>query len=247
MRDSQPPVLDVDLDVPGLWLGSTPLLDLEDTKLRLRVQSLTQLSKTPREKALAVYAFVKRLPLCKQFKMRLHTAREVLDQGRGDWTDKATVMVAMFRAAGFPARIRYLTLRGDVMRGLHISLPSPTRPVVEVWLNGAWVGTDTYIFDATYAAAAQRRLLENDWECGYGMHINGRLLWDGNDAAYAFGSTPEEDSMVVQQHGLFCDPLEFVSSESYRATHTRLSRTFQWNVFAPAIERAIRGLRQDFD
>ncbi len=247
MSDSQTSIIDMDLDVSSLWLGSTPLLDLEDTKLRLRAQSLTQLCKTQREKALAIYGYVKRMPLCKQFKMRLHTAREVIDQGRGDCADKATLMVAMFRAAAMPARIRYLTLHGDVMRGLHVAMPAPTRPVVEVWLNEDWVGTDTYIFDATYAAAAQRRLVDNNWDCGYGMHINGQLLWNGSDPAYAFGSTTDEDAMVLQQHGLFCDPLEFVSSDSYRATHTRLSRTFQWNVFAPAIERAIRDLRQDFN
>src|SRR4051812_40770001 len=36
------------LDDPGRWLRTTSLLDLEDPKLRLRAQALTQLSKSDR-------------------------------------------------------------------------------------------------------------------------------------------------------------------------------------------------------
>ena len=53
----------VEEDHPSRWLGASSLIDMEDPKLRLRVRALTQLYKTDREKALAVYGFVKRLPL----------------------------------------------------------------------------------------------------------------------------------------------------------------------------------------
>jgi transglutaminase-like putative cysteine protease len=236
-----------DSDDPQHWLGSSPLLDLEDTKLRLRVQSLTQLCKNERESALAIYGFVKRIPFSKPFKMRLHTAREVIDQGRGDSADKATLLVAMLRLAQMPARIRYLTLRGEVMRGLLSGMPEPTRPVVEVLRNGEWLGTDTYIFDAAYLAAARRRMEENGWDWGYGIHAKGATLWDGNASAYVGGPRADWAHMIVEDHGLYCDPLEYVSSESYRARHGRLSRALQWNVFSPAMERAIRDLRADPD
>ncbi|MDB5874980.1 MAG: hypothetical protein JWQ07_4422 [Ramlibacter sp.] len=239
------PVPVSDGDDPQLWLGSSPLLDLEDTKLRLRVQSLTQLCKTEREKALALYSFVKRMPFSKPFKMRLHTAREVIDQGRGDSADKATLLVAMLRLARMPARIRYLTLRGEVMRGLLSGMPEPTRPLVEIHRNGEWVGTDTYIFDAAYLAAARRRLAENGWDWGYGIHVDGHQLWDGNSSAYVGGARPDWDPMILEDHGVFCDPLEYISSRSYRGRHARLSRALQWNVFSPAMERAIRDLRPD--
>src|SRR6478609_11467801 len=132
MSESPESNLEVNLDDPQLWLGAPPLLDLEDPKLRLRVQSLTHLCSTEHERAMAIYGFVKRMPFAKPFKMRLHTAREVIEQGRGDWADKATLLVALLRLAGLPARIRYLTLRGEIMRGLHSGMPEPTRPVVEI-------------------------------------------------------------------------------------------------------------------
>ena len=67
---------DDEVDEPERWLGSSPLLDLEDPKLRLRVRSLVQLCKTDREKAIAVYGYVKRLPLVRRIKLRPRTTRK---------------------------------------------------------------------------------------------------------------------------------------------------------------------------
>lgn len=234
-------------DDPRRWLGSTPLLDLEDPKLRLRVRALTQLSKTEREKALALYAFVKRIPFAKPFKMRLHTAREVLEAGRGDAPDKVTLLVAMLRLARLPARIRYVSLRGEILRGLTTGVSQAARPVLEVWVQGQWLRTDTYIFDAAYMAAARQRLKDQGWEWGYGIHVGGAMLWDALSSAYVGGFPTEQDPMVVEDLGLYADPLAFVSSRAYRENHPRLARAVHWNVLAPGMERAIRDLRQDME
>jgi hypothetical protein len=217
----------------GRWLASSPLLDLEDPKLRLKAHALTQLCKTEREKALAVYGFVKRIPFAKPFKMRLHTAREVIDAGRGDAPDKATLLVALLRLAGLPARIRYVTLRGEILRGLTSSMSMASRPLVEIWLNQRWVGTDSYIFDAGYMAAARARLKEQGWEWGYGIHVNGHAIWDGVNSCYVGGVPTGQDPMVVED------------LRAYRDNHPRLARALHWNVLSPVMERAIRDLRHD--
>ena len=97
---------------------------------------------------LAVYGFVKRTPFAKPMKLHVRTAREVLDAGRGDADDKAALLIALLRAAEIPARLRYIELRGEILRGLTSNVTSAARPVAEVWLAGRWVRTDTYIFDA---------------------------------------------------------------------------------------------------
>lgn len=234
-----------DPEDPAQWHGSSPLLDLEDTKLRLRARSLTQLCKSDREKALAVYGFVKRIPFAKPFKMRLHTAREVIEANRGDAPDKATVFVALLRLAGVPARIRYIMLRGEILRGLTSNIAQAARPVVESWVQGRWVRTDTYIFDASYMAAARHRLKVQGWEWGYGIHVAGHTLWDGAHDAFVGGIETARDPMVVEDLGVYCDPLEFVSSRTYREHHPRMARALHWNVLAPVMDRAIRELRQD--
>lgn len=232
-----------DPDHPRHWLGSTPLLDLEDPKLRMRVHAHTQLCKTEREKVLALYALVKRIPYASRFKMRLHTAREALQQDHGDSADKATLLVALLRIAKVPARIRYLTLDGRAMRGLLSSYPDTLRPVLEVFREGVWIATDSFIFDAPYVAAARVRLHEQQWTSGYGIHADGATLWDGASDAYVNHLPPDADPLVLHDHGVYCDPLEFHSSSSFRETHARITHAVQWNVLASTIGRAIRELR----
>src|SRR5207253_3685592 len=82
-------------DDPSDWMASTRLVDLHDTKLRLKAQSLTQLSRTEREKALNIYSAVKRIPFAKPVKLRLRTAHEVLRAKRADAEDKATLFLAL--------------------------------------------------------------------------------------------------------------------------------------------------------
>jgi len=224
---------------------SSPILDLEDPRLRVRANAITQLCKTERERAMAVYGFVKRLPFIKPIKTRLRTAREVLDAGKGDAPDKATLLLALLRLIGLPARIRYVELNGEILRGLTSNVTSAARPVAEIWLGERWVRTDTYIFDAAYMAAARQRLKDQDWEWGYGIHRNGHAIWNGIDSAYVGGFTTEEDPMVLADLGLFADPLEFVTSETYRRNHPRLTRALHWNLLAPLIDRAVRDLREE--
>jgi hypothetical protein len=233
------------MDDPGRWLGNGELLDLEDPRLRLRAHALTQLCKTEREKALAVYGFVKRIPFSKPFKMRMRTAREVIDAGRGDADDKATVLMGLMRAARVPARLRYIELRGEILRGLTSGVASAARPLAEIWLGGRWLRTDTYIFDAAYMAAARQRIKDQGWQWGYGIHRNGSTIWSGADDAFLGGMSTGEDPMVLGDLGCFSDPLELITSAAWQKVHSRLPRAVQWNVLAPLMERVVRELREE--
>ena len=238
-----PPLL-VDEDQPRHWLGGSRLLDLEDPKLRLRVHALTQLFTDDRGKALAVYGFVKRLPLARRFRLRLSTARQVIDAGLGDANDKATLLVAMLRASGIPARVRYLQLDGEILRGLTAKVSKPIRPLVEAWLHGRWLRTDTYIFDAAYMAAARQRLKDDGWEWGYGIHVGGAMVWDCYDNAYVGGMPTTEDPMVLGDLGVYHDPQDFVASPAYLRRHRPLVRLLHWNLLVPSMQRGIRRLRE---
>jgi hypothetical protein len=238
--DRQPVV-----DGPDCWLGSTELLDLDDPKLRLRAHALTQLCRTDREKALAVYGFVKRIPFAKPFKMRLRTARQVIEAGCGDANDKATVLIALMRAAGIPARLRYIEMRGEILRGLTSNVASAGRPLAEIWLNDCWLRTDTYIFDAVYMSAARQRLKDHGWDWGYGIHRNGDAMWGAAGDAFLGGVATEKDAMVMSDLGLYSDPLGLVSSQAWRASHRPMARVLHWNMLAPTMDRVVRELREE--
>lgn len=231
-------------DAPREWLCSTALLDLDDPRLRLRAQSLTQLGKTDRERALAVYAFVKRLPFAKPLKLHTRTAREVLDAGCGDSPDKGTLLVALLRLAGIPARLHWYEMNGDIIRGLVSRLGSGSRPYLEAWINERWVMTDTYIFDAAYMAAARQRLRQNGWMHGFGIHRDGQAIWNGLDGAFANSLHPDADPMVLADQGCTHDTAQHIASAVYRSKHHRVVRNVHWNLLAPGMQRAITDLRE---
>lgn len=231
-------------DDPRRWLGRTALLDLEDPKLRLRVHSLTQLCKNDREKAVALYRFVKRLPIAKRFKLGLSTARHVMDVGCGDAAEKATLLVAMLRIAGVPARLRMMTMRGAILRGVTTSVHQADRPLLEVFIAGGWQQTDTYIHDPETMAAARQRLKDEGWEWGYGIHVDGHMLWDGIESAYAGGLPDQANPMVVRDAGVFHDPLHHLRSRDFRRRYTPWLRLLRWNLLAPLMDRAWRELRE---
>lgn len=233
-------------DLPQAWLHSTPLLDLDHPKLRLKARSLTQLAPNERERALAIYAFVKRMPYAKRIKLEYPTARHMLERREGDGDDKVTVFIALLRAAGIPARIRYMEMRGTMLRGLvpMDNPPDAARPLAEIWL-GRWVRTDTYIFDAAYIAAARRKLQENGWTCGWGLHVDGHGIWNGKDDAFLGGVPTEQDPMLVRTLCVVSDPLELVAPAMRRNgyRYRRKVRALQWNMLAPTMRRSIRELR----
>ena len=232
------------VDDPERWLGSSPLLDLEDPKLRLRVRSLVQLCQTDRDKALAVYGYVKRLPLARCIKLRPRTAREVYDFGRGDAPDKATLLVAMLRIAKLSARIRAVTVSGEILRGVAPGMREAYRPVVEVFLHGRWLRTDTYIFDAACMAAARQRLKDLGWEWGYGIHVNGHMMWDGYEDAFLGGVPTECDLMVTGDMGVFNDAGHLHASRVFRR-HFPLWQSLRWSLIAPIVDWGLRSLRNE--
>jgi transglutaminase-like putative cysteine protease len=230
---------------PEHYLGESPLLDLQDSRLRLRVRSLTQLCKTERAKAMAIHNYVKKLPYERPFKLRLRSARQVMDAGRGDASDKAALLVALLRRSRIPARIRFVELRGEILRGLTSGIAITGRPVAEIWLGQRWVRTDAYIFDVAYMAAARQRLKERDWEWGYGIHRNGQSVWDGTNDAFVGGYPTEQDPMVLRTMGVFHDPLHFLRSEPHRVKYAPLSRALHWNLLSLGMRKVVRKLREE--
>jgi hypothetical protein len=231
-------------DDPQRWLGSTRLMDLGDPRLRMRAAALVQLCHTEREKALAVYAYVKRLPFHRPFKMGPRTARDVLDTGWGDGPDKATLMIALLRLAGVPARMRVVVMRGEIMRGLVDRLGVINRPFVEMWIAGAWQSTDTYIFDADYMACARQALRASGAAWGYGVHVESPMLWTGHGSTSMSPLPPGSDPMVLQDLGLFHDPQHCMASQAFRARHVGFVRYLRWNLLVPGMRRAVERIRR---
>lgn len=231
---------------PAHWLGTTPLLDLSDDRLRVRAKALTQLSKNDRERALAIYNYVKALPFGYLPLGGQATARQVIDAGYGSSYGKSTLFVALLRLAGLPARIRMVQLRGDLLRGLYDTLPTINHALVEIWLDDHWVRTDAHAFDTVYVAAARAALGQRDWDRGYCIVRNAHNLWNGRDDAFCALSMDDSDRMPLADFGVFNDPKEFVTDygNSPMAHAMGILKGVQFQMVARVLNRGIRKLRK---
>jgi Transglutaminase-like superfamily len=213
----------IDVNIPNVrWLSRTKLLNLKDDRLRLRAMSMVQLANSERERLMAIYEFVKAMPLSGPSTQGFMSAREVLDSKTGDAFGKSTLFVAMLRLVNIPARMRFVQLHGDVLRGFTSRAATVIHPVVECWVDGRWLKTDTHIYDIRYLVTAREKLMDADWMVGYGIHRHAHSVWDGRQDAYAGFAPTKPQGMPMCELGVFDDPRRF----SRRAKLVR--NPFKW-------------------
>src|SRR3954469_5090534 len=149
---------------PNQWLGDTPMLNLRDDKLRLRVQTVLQFSRTDADKLRSICKYVASIPFNVPAFAGWKRTRITLAQRHAvGWYSKAALFQAMLRTAGFPARVRLIRADNRMFRGLAETARSFVLPVVEVWTGGRWFISDSYVYGPLYVAAAREALERQGW------------------------------------------------------------------------------------
>jgi transglutaminase-like putative cysteine protease len=198
---------------PLLPMGSAlarALIDDTDASIAALAERLVQGHDGTRARTVALHDHVRdavRFGFAPQFYAM--TAAEVLAAALGYGNTKATLFVALLRAAGIEARQRFVELPAAVWRGLiDLRTPQVDHCLTEVLIDGAWIGCDSYVVDATLFRAAQRALRLEGRQQGYGIDAEGRCTWDGREPAYAqFPAEPQR--RPLRQWGVFADVAAF--------------------------------------
>lgn len=236
-----------EVDDPRRWLGDTPMLNLRDDKLRLRVHTVIQFSRNDVEKLRSISHYVSSIPFDVPPFARIKVTRATLARRRPvGWYSKAALFQAMLRTAGFAARIRMIRVGWEMYRGLAPDAGDFVLPIVEVFTGGRWVATDNYVYDPPYMAAAREAVQRRGWRCGYGVHLDGQTDWDGvNDALVMIVPDHSQGMRPAQYLGVYDDPLGF-SEEIKRKSRMRwLQMLLRNRVMSIRISREIRRLRRE--
>ena len=128
------------------------------------------------------------------------------------------------------------------MRGLQQSSATLVEHMfTEVLLDGWWLGVDTYVVDPALGFAARSRLVEEDRQRGWGVHLRGQTGWDGRGSSFGQFSTGDPQGLPVLDLGAFDDAQEFRKSgaQRYGAAPRR-----NWGIGAALLNRRIRKLRE---
>lgn len=232
---------------PRQWLGDTPMLNMGDDKLRLRVHTLTQFSRTDAEKLRSICAYVASIPFNVPAFAGMQVTRVTLSHRRSvGWYSKAALFQSMLRTSGFPARVRMIRVGNDLFRGLATTNRMFMLPVVEVWTGGRWVVTDNYVYDPRYFAAAREAVDLRGWRSGYGVHLDGRSRWNGiDDALVMIAPDPAKGSIAQQFPGVYDDPQEFAQQVKRASPLKWLTMIARNRFISIRMNRMVRRLRAE--
>ncbi len=172
------------------------------------------------------------------------TASWVIESEFGYCNTKATLMVALCRASGIPARVHYGSINIDIMKGIFPAFTFPFMPTsgphswTEVEIEDAWKPIDSYINDEALFNSARIQLEQSGRTIGYSLAcIDGRCSCEFNFGEKGFAQM----GAVVEDHGVWDDPSQFFATDQYQ-TFNRFQQ-FLYPVMATLSNRNIGRLR----
>lgn len=171
-------------------------------------------------------------------------ASRVLADGIGQCNTKATLLMALLRAVGFPCRFHGFTIDKPLQKGVITGIAyrlAPQRIIhswVEVLHENRWIVLEGFILDATYLDSLQRRFPLARRFCGYGaatadLSAPG-VEWRGQDT-------------FIQKEGIADDLGLFDNPDAFYARHgSNLSGFKRWlyrHVVRHAMNRNVARIR----
>src|SRR4030095_1783548 len=163
------------------------LVDATDPEVASLASRLVRGLPTTRERAVAIHNHVRDQVA---FGYTAHayalSAADVQTAQIGYSMTKATLFIALLRAAGIEARGQFVDIDAGLLRGLvDFRTPYIDHCYTEVHLGGAWIPTDSYVVDSALWRPAQRALRESGKPFGFGVHSRGQNVWDGRAPAFS--------------------------------------------------------------
>jgi hypothetical protein len=202
-------------DDPGRFLAPTRYIDSAHSSIVAAVATVADKGNQT-DRARAIHDFVRdRILFGFASSFYDQAASEVLASGIGYCNTKSTLFIAMLRAAGIPARQHFVDIDARILK----PLVDPGTAYVdhsysEVYLDGRWVRTDSYIIDPPLAIRARTRLIRESKCIGYGVHREGVSIWQGSEDAFSqFIDDSSVDGFSRRDHGVFKDVGAFYDSD----------------------------------
>ena len=145
-------------------------------------------------------------------------ASDTINYGLGYCNTKATLFVALCRAAGIPARVHFGLIDIRIMHGIMPAFVFPLMPKVgghswvEVQVDGEWKPIDAYINDKQLYDQSVKRLKDSGRTIGYSVsYKDGKSSCDFNFGEKGFVHM----GAVREDHGVWEDAAEYFASDKY--------------------------------
>ncbi len=200
-------------DEMRIYLQPTPMLDFQHGRIQQLIKEKGW-RRLPAHAAIgAAYDFVRDEMAFGYNRDDNLSASQVLKDGYGQCNTKGTLLMALLRAMGVPARFHGFTIDNELQRGAIPNYLMPLAPKriihswVEVYHQGEWLELEGYILDKTYLTRIQNKFADSDGKfCAYGIATNSlknpQIAWKG-------GNTYIQKEGIADDFGLYKQPDDF--------------------------------------
>lgn len=147
-------------------------------------------------------------------------ASETIESRFGQCNTKSTALLALCRAAGIPARIRFSLISKEIQHGFFAGLayalmpPRISHSWVEVLVDGRWRRIDAYINDKPLQEHAVAALRRRGWRTGFSVALprSGEpgIDLDLDDEKFS------QMAAVTDDHGTYDDPSAYYADSRYQ-------------------------------
>lgn len=209
------------------WLSETKFINHQHPTIKELASQLTWGLGTDKEKAVAIHNWVRdniMFGWTKSF--WCDSATDVLKAKMGFCNTKSTLFIALLRCSGIPARQMFVTIHRDILKGIVTPRTDYLdHSYCQVYLEGKWVNTDSYILDSKLFEVAQSKLASEIISIGYGTILGGSNKWDGeHDSFSQFLNDGRVDYLSNREFGLYEDMEDFYANASNTTNGARLIR-----------------------
>ncbi|WP_026180213.1 transglutaminase-like domain-containing protein [Hahella ganghwensis] len=223
------------------YLMKTHMLDFDHPEIQALIQDRGWKRLVPYEAIGAVYAFVRDEILFGYNRDDSIPASEVLKDGYGQCNTKGTLLMALLRAVGIPARIHGFTIFNELQRGAIPGVLMPLAPSrilhswVEIQWDGQWVNLEGYIIDREYLTKVQQTFAgQCEQFSGFGIATpclsQPQVDWSGQD-------TYIQKEGIADDYGVFAQPDDFYRKHGINLSGAKrllfrylLRHWLNWNV-----------------
>lgn len=230
----------------GSFLNSNDVIDSDHKSIKNKVNELITTSMTKRQAAIAIHNFVRdeiEFGFSRSF-YRV-SASDVLSSKIGYCIPKGTLFVAMLRAASIPARLHFVEIASEINDPFGVPPGYLDHAYTEVYLDGKWIKTDSYIVDKKLFMGSKKKLEQENLVIGYGIHGEGSYEWDGiNNSFGQYYVNGSFENLGREEFGIFEGYKDFYQNVDGNNELNFVMQTVVW-LSIGSLNRRIRAVRDN--
>ena len=149
------------------YLATTPMCDYDHPSIQEHARALVASAQTEQEKAALIVGYV-RDAIRFGIAFSHSRASQILQRGYGECVTKTNVQIALLRAVGIPARMRWVLAQSQALAGLiaPLMLRSMKKEASHFWaqcyLGGHWISCEALFDGPLYHGMLRQGLVTTD-------------------------------------------------------------------------------------